>query len=76
MAMRAHIPCITAIIGVEMRTNHSIEYPVVAPATEYVDIPEGSSSDAPAISPGPSARKNRAIGANGDGCLNASASAR
>ncbi len=41
--MRAHIPWITAIIGVEIRVSQSIEYPVEAPATG-VEIPDGLSS--------------------------------
>ena len=32
--MRAHMPWITDIIGVEISVSQSIEYPVDAPATE------------------------------------------
>jgi hypothetical protein len=32
--MRAHMPWTTAIIGVDTSATQSIEYPVVAPATE------------------------------------------
>ena len=32
--MRAHMPWMTAIIGVEIIVTHSIENPVLAPATE------------------------------------------
>jgi hypothetical protein len=35
-----------------------MESPVLAPATEYVEMPEGSSSAAPVIKPGPSTEKN------------------
>src|SRR4029077_14304827 len=34
-------------------------YPNVAPATEYVEMPEGSSSAAPVIRPGPRFEKKR-----------------
>ncbi len=47
----------TAIIGVVIKASHSVERPVVAPATEYVEIPDGSSSAAPVIKPGPRLRK-------------------
>jgi hypothetical protein len=52
------MPCTTAIIGVVSRASHSIENPVLAPATEYVEMPEGSSSAAPVIKPGPRTEKN------------------
>src|SRR5580700_4184527 len=51
----------TAIIGVEISVSQSIEYPVVAPATEYVEIPDGSSSAAPVMRPGPRIEKNLRI---------------
>src|ERR1017187_5696366 len=56
---RAHISCTAAISGKETRAVHRKEYPKTAPATEYVEIPEGSSSAAPVISPGPRLAKNR-----------------
>ena len=34
MPMRAHMPWITAIIGVVISASHSIDRPVVAPTTE------------------------------------------
>src|SRR5205823_6289634 len=43
-------------------TNRAVQRSVVpcwAPAIEYVAIPDGSSSAAPVITPGPSADKNR-----------------
>jgi len=41
---------------------HSKEVPRVAPATAYVAIPLGSSSEAPVTNPGPSTRKYRTSG--------------
>jgi hypothetical protein len=55
------MPWITAIIGVEINVSQSMEYPVDAPATEYVEIPEGSSSAAPVMSPGARTLKKPAI---------------
>src|ERR1700761_3880720 len=52
----------TAIIGVVMSATQSMVKPVDAPATEYVEIPEGSSSAAPVISPGPRVAKKRLTG--------------
>jgi len=60
IAMRAHMPWMTAIIGVVTSVSHNIEYPVDAPATEYVEMPEGSSSEAPVMNPGPRIDKARA----------------
>jgi hypothetical protein len=40
-------------MDIENIANHSIPRPNFAPAWEYVAIPEGSSSDAPVIRPGP-----------------------
>ena len=62
--MRAAIACTTAIIGVETSVSQSVEKPVVAPATEYVEMPEGSSSAAPVINPGPRFLTNPTIGRN------------
>jgi len=50
--------CTDAINGKENRAVHSGAYPNEAPVTEYVEIPEGSSSAAPVISPGPNSEKN------------------
>ena len=44
--------------GVVISASHSIE-PVLAPATEYVEMPDGSSSAAPVIKPGPSTEEER-----------------
>ena len=54
----AHISCIDAINGNVMRDVQSVVNPNLAPAWEYVAIPDGSSSLAPVISPGPSDEKN------------------
>src|ERR1051325_7588970 len=57
---RAHIIWTADIRGNEKRAVHNGAYPNKAPVTEYVDIPEGSSSAAPVIRPGPrSAKKSR-----------------
>jgi hypothetical protein len=58
MPMRAHINCTAHINGHETTAIHSSEVPNCAPASEYVVIPDGSSSAAPVISPGPSVRQN------------------
>ena len=51
------------IISGSVRTAvHSVAYPSAAPACEYVPIPDGSSSDAPVISPGPSRPRRHFIG--------------
>src|ERR1039458_9692053 len=65
---RAHISCTAAISGKETRAVHRKEYPKTAPATEYVEIPEGSSSAAPVISPGPRLAKNRGTSPRCFGC--------
>ena len=50
----------TAIInGKVNKAVHSVAKPSDAPATAYVPIPEGSSSEAPVISPGPRSLKKR-----------------
>jgi hypothetical protein len=51
--MRAHIICTAAINGHVSSAVQSSLVPSCAPATEYVAIPEGSSSAAPVITPGP-----------------------
>src|SRR6266508_3871865 len=50
---------------------HRVAKPSEAPAIEYVPIPEGSSSAAPVIRPGPSAFRNRfnAPGFEFSGCF-------
>ncbi len=56
--IRPLISWIAAISGkVNSMTQH-IEKPNCAPAWEYVAMPEGSSSDAPVIRPGPSAAQS------------------
>ena len=49
----AHIPCIAAIKGNVNNAVHKVDSPNCAPAWEYVAMPEGSSSLAPVIIPGP-----------------------
>src|SRR6187399_1094082 len=56
---RAHMSCAAVIRGNENRAVQSGAYPNAAPATEYVEMPEGSSSAAPVIRPGPRFEKNR-----------------
>ena len=48
-----HISWITVIKGYWNSASHSILYPNCAPACENVAIPDGSSSEAPVIKPGP-----------------------
>ena len=54
LPMRAHIICTAAISGHVRSAVQSSLVPSCAPATEYVAIPEGSSSAAPVMMPGPS----------------------
>ena len=54
MPSRADISCTVVINGNENRAVHSGAYPKDAPLTEYVEMPDGSSSAAPVVSPGPS----------------------
>ena len=56
--MRAHIICTAAISGHVMSAVQSRLVPSCAPAIEYVAIPDGSSSAAPVISPGPRLAQN------------------
>jgi hypothetical protein len=56
--MRAHIICTAAISGHVINAVQSSLVPSSAPATEYVAMPEGSSSAAPVMTPGPIALKN------------------
>src|SRR5881409_1958848 len=44
--------------GNENSAVQSWAYPKAAPVTEYVEMPEGSSSAAPVIKPGPRSAKN------------------
>jgi hypothetical protein len=53
MPMRAHIICTAAISGQVSSAVQSSLVPSCAPATEYVAMPDGSSSAAPVITPGP-----------------------
>src|SRR5580765_4182930 len=54
---RAHINWTAVINGNENSAVQSGAYPKAAPTTEYVEIPDGSSSAAPVIRPGPSAER-------------------
>lgn len=42
---------LTDIIGVLSNTTHTIENPALALHIEYVEMPDGSSSDAPVMTP-------------------------
>ena len=53
MPTRAHIICAAAMSGHVTSGVQSIRVPNVAPAIVNVAIADGSSSDAPAMSPGP-----------------------
>src|SRR4051794_31248602 len=59
MPIFAQTNCTTYIIGNVNNAVHSVEKPSAAPACAYVPMPDGSSSDAPVIRPGPRTRKNR-----------------
>jgi hypothetical protein len=54
LPIRAHIICTAAISGHVRRAVQRSFVPSWAPATEYVAMPDGSSSAAPVITPGPS----------------------
>ena len=58
LPMRALISWITHISGYVKSKVHVMENPNCAPACEYVAMPLGSSSAAPVMAPGPSARSN------------------
>ena len=60
--IRAHIICTAAISGQVSGAVQSNAVPCCAPAMEYVAMPDGSSSAAPVIRPGPSLRRNRVTG--------------
>src|ERR671930_1284619 len=62
MPIFAQMNCTTHIIGNVNSAVHNIEKPSAAPACAYVPMPDGSSSEAPVISPGPRSRKNRLSG--------------
>ena len=51
--------CTAVISGNENSAVQSGRYPNAAPATEYVEMPDGSSSAAPVIRPGPRFEKKR-----------------
>ena len=57
--MRAHIIWIKAISGQVSSAVQSSASPCCAPAIEHVAMPDGSSSAAPAMIPGPSSAKKR-----------------
>ena len=52
--MRAHISCAIAMSGNVTGASQRKRNPCWAPACEYVAMPDGSSSEAPVVSPGPS----------------------
>ena len=54
LPMRAHIICTAAISGQVSSAVQRSLVPSCAPATEYVAMPDGSSSAAPVMIPGPS----------------------
>ena len=54
LPMRALTSWMPTISGYVNTTVHSVSRPNCAPACEYVAMPDGSSSAAPVISPGPS----------------------
>src|SRR5438552_10077190 len=62
IAIRAQVNCTAVIIGNVISAVHSVAKPNDAPATAYVPMPEGSSSDAPVIKPGPRTIKKRLNG--------------
>ena len=58
MPIRTAISCTAIISGKVKGIVQSIELPVLAPAIEYVAIPDGSSSEAPVTKPGPNRCQN------------------
>lgn len=58
MPICAHMNWTQPMNGQVMKAVHSCAVPSCAPAIEYVAIPDGSSSAAPAINPGPNKEKN------------------
>ena len=67
LPMRAHIICTAAMSGHVSNAVQRSLVPSCAPATEYVAIPEGSSSAAPVMMPGPSDFKSARIHRDGAG---------
>src|SRR5260370_21602557 len=53
MPTLAQMNCTEAISGKLISAVHSVPKPNDAPATAYVPMPDGSSSEAPVMSPGP-----------------------
>ena len=51
--MRPHISCTAAMKGKEKGAVQSCWRPKAAPVCAYVPMPEGSSSEAPVMNPGP-----------------------
>src|SRR5258708_9191997 len=60
--IRAQVSWTEAINGHVNRAVQRVVKPREAPATAYVPMPEGSSSDAPVINPGPSTFRKRLNG--------------
>src|SRR5438445_9784418 len=58
MPRREHMSWTATMSGNENSAVQSWAYPKAAPVTEYVEMPEGSSSAAPVIKPGPRSAKN------------------
>ena len=65
LPMRAHIICTAAISGHVSSAVHNSLVPSWAPATRYVAMPDGSSSAAPVMIPGPSAFSSARIQRDG-----------
>jgi hypothetical protein len=59
MPIRAHIICTHPMSGQVTNADQRNAVPNCAPAAEYVATPDGSSSAAPVVTPGPSARTTR-----------------
>src|SRR5712671_1991639 len=62
MPILAQMNCTAAIIGSVTGAIQSVAKPNDAPAWVYVPMPDGSSSEAPVISPGPRAIRRRLMG--------------
>ena len=60
--IRAHMNCTQPMNGQVRNAVHNWAVPNCAPAIEYVAIPDGSSSAAPVIRPGPRTEKKRLSG--------------
>jgi hypothetical protein len=61
MPIFAQVNCTAVIIGNVANAVHNMEDPNDALARAYVPMPDGSSSDAPVINPGPRILRNRLI---------------